>query len=232
MPLHDWTDLTNWESVHTFWMTEIARDLKSRLPPGFRAIIGSSPQVSIDSTRVKPDVSVTNGLHTPKPIFNEVSTEPDMEVVVATMEEDLSVMVACENRLIAAVELISPRNKDRPAAREHYASRFVNYLRGGVHLLLVDVHRRPLSFSFPRQMAADLGETIPSPPTPAAVSYRVGGAAAQGGRMLAVWQRALAVGEPLPAMPLPLGPDLLVSVDLDGTYGRAAADSYLDDASA
>ncbi len=46
--------------------------------------------------------------------------------------------------------------------------------------------------------------------------------------MLAVWQHALAVGAPLPGMPLPLTLDDAVMVDLEATYARAAADSYLD----
>ena len=90
-------------------------------------------------------------------------------------------------RLGAAVELVSPRNKDRPAGRDQYAGRCLNYPLGGVHLLLVDVHRRP-----------------------------------------AVGRQPLAPGRPLPPMPLPLGPDAAVTVDLDGTHSRAAADSYLD----
>ncbi len=126
MPLHDWTDRSGWEGMHMFWMTEIARALRATLPAGYRAVIGSSPLVAIGVAPVKPDV----------------------EVVVATLEEDATVLVEREGRLVAAVELISPRNKDRPAAREQYAGRYLNYLRGGVHLLLVDVHRRPLDFSF------------------------------------------------------------------------------------
>jgi hypothetical protein len=54
--------------------------------------------------------------------------------------------------------------------------------------------------------------------------YRVGAA---GGRMLAVWQYHLAIGEPLPSVPLPLTLDASVQIDLEATYGRAAADSYV-----
>ena len=50
--------------------------------------------------------------------------------------------------LIAAIELISPRNKDRPSSRETYLTRYLGYLLESVHLLLVDVHRRPIGFSF------------------------------------------------------------------------------------
>jgi hypothetical protein len=230
MPLHDWTDRTGWEGMHIFWMTEIARSLRASLPPGYRAVIGSSPLVAVGVAPVKPDVAVTNG--SPRPNGSTAAPahgapEPDVEVAVATLEEDATVLVEREGRLVAALELISPRNKDRPGAREQYAARYLNYLRGGVHLLLVDVHRRPLDFGFPQLIAEGLSESLPAPVAPSAVSYRVGAAAAQGGRMLGVWQHALTVGEPLPAMPLPLSLDDLVMVDLEATYSRAAADSYV-----
>jgi hypothetical protein len=45
--------------------------------------------------------------------------------------------------------------------------------------------------------------------------------------MLAIWRRPLVVGAPLPTLPLPLGVDRDVTVDLESTYMRAAADAYL-----
>ena len=229
MPLHDWNGRTGWEGMHVFWMTEIARGLRAVLPPGYRAVIGSSPLVAIGIAPVKPDVAVTNGsAHAPAPAPAAPTPEPDVEVAVATLEEDSSVQVERDGRLIAAVELISPRNKDRPAAREQYAGRYLNYLRGGVHLLLVDVHRRPLGFSFAEALAERLGSLPTAATGPAAVSYRVGAPAAAGGRMLGVWQQPLAVGAPLPAMPLALGADRAVTVELEPAYARAAADSYVE----
>jgi hypothetical protein len=228
MPLHDWTDRPGWEGLHIFWMTEIARGLRADLPPGYRAVIGASPLVAVGAAAVKPDVAVTNGpAHPPPDASPAVAPEPDVEVAVATLEADTSVQVERDGRLVAVVELVSPRNKDRPSAREQYAARYLSYLRGGVHLLLVDVHRRPLGFSFPQLIATSLEHELPAPPAPSAVSYRVGPPAATGGRMLAVWQHPLAIGEPLPRMPLALTADEAVMVDLESTYARAAADSYV-----
>lgn len=228
MPLHDWTDRPGWEGMHIFWMTEIARALRADLPPGYRAVIGSSPLVAVGVAPVKPDAAVTNGRPRAPVAPPAARTEPDVEVAVATLEEDATLVVEREGRLVAAVELISPRNKDRPGSREQYGGRYLNYLRGGVHLLLVDVHRRPLDFSFAQLIAAGLGQSIPAPPAPAVASYRVGAPAAQGGRMLGVWQHPLAAGRPLPPMPLLLAADDQVMVDLEATYARAAADSYVE----
>lgn len=230
MPLHDWTDRPGWEGLLIFWMTELARRLRADLPPGYRAVIGSSPLVAVGAVPVKPDVAVTNGTapHPPvSPAPAGLVPEPDVEVAVATLEEDTSVQVEQSGRLVAVVELVSPRNKDRPSARDQYAARYLGYLRGGVHLLLIDVHRRPVGFSFPQLIAANLGQELSATPAPSAVSYRVGAPAATGGRMLGVWQHGLTVGEPLPRLPLALTADDVVMTDLDATYARAAADSYI-----
>jgi hypothetical protein len=97
----------------------------------------------------------------------------------------------------------------------------------GVHLLLVDVHRRPSGFSFADRIAEELQIRQSSCPPPMAVSYRVGEPAATGGRILAIWRRPLTAGAPLPSVTLPLTVEEAVSVDLEQTYQRAVEDAYL-----
>jgi hypothetical protein len=106
-------------------------------------------------------------------------------------------------------------------------TRYLGYLFEGVHLLLVDVHRRPIGFSFADRIAQELQIEQPACPAPLAVSYRVGEPAATGGRLLAIWRRPLAVGDPLPTLPLPLTVAVSIAVDLETTYLQAAADAYL-----
>src|SRR5688572_9482992 len=99
MPLHDWTDRRGWEGLRIFWMTEIARALRADLPPGYRAVIGSSPLVAVGAELVKPDVAVTNGPPAaPRPSNPAAVPELDFEVAVATLEEDLSVQVERDGR--------------------------------------------------------------------------------------------------------------------------------------
>ncbi len=230
MPLHDWADRDNFDGFHTYWMTEIARQLRTKLPAGYRAVIGTSPTVSIGGDPRHPDVAVTNGVPHPAPPAAGSVRAPDAEVAVTTtlLDEDLSVQVERNGRLVAVVELIFPRNKDRPSARDVYTTRYLGYLQGGVHLLIVDVHRRPVGFSFPQRLAAELQTRLPEPPAPSAVSYRVGGPTPDGGRFLAVWAEPLTVGQPLPAVVLPISDRVDVTVDLDASYSRAAEDSYLE----
>jgi hypothetical protein len=236
MPLHDWTDRPGWEGVHHLWITELLRWIKPRLPEGYRAYIGSVPTVAIGAPAEKPDVSVRewkedqapgpslDSTSCPVQTFNE---DPDEEIAVAALEPSTSLYVELRGRLIAAVELVSPRNKDRPVARATYLARYVGCLLEGVHLLLIDVHRRPLSFSFADAIAQELHLQPSSLPTPLAVSYRVGEPAASGGKLLAIWRRPLRVDEPLPDMKLALSVKRSIPVDLEQTYMRAAADAYL-----
>jgi hypothetical protein len=238
MPLHDWTEQSGWEGVHHLWIAELLRWVKPRLPAGYRAYIGTVPTVAVGAPPEKPDVSVRQWpeqplpaeapLPNPAPGTEAATDEPDEEVAVALIDPGTTLFVEFRGRLVAAVELVSPRNKDRPVSRATYLTRYLGYLLEGVHLLLVDVHRRPLQFSFADHIAQELQLSRQSSlPPPMAVSYRVGEKAATGGRLLGIWRRPLTVGAPLPVVKLPITVDVAVSVDLEQTYLRAAADAYL-----
>jgi hypothetical protein len=230
MPLHDWTQRAGWDVVHQVWIVELLYWIKPRLPPGYRAYIGTTPTFAIGApVDDRPDVGVRdlptgNGPVPPAAISSE---EPDQEIAVATLEEPKTLLVEQQGRLISAVELVSPRNKDRPSSRTAYGSSYVAYLLKGVHLLLVDVHRQPLRFSFADQIAEELQLEQPPSPAPFAISYRLGEPAPNGGRFLALWRRPLTVDAPLPSVTLPLSVQDAVAVDLEQTYTRAAAAAYL-----
>jgi len=234
MPLHDWSDRTGWEGMHYLWITELLRWVKPRLPIGYRAYISSAPLLAVGAPLDRPDVGVrswspTEATRLPGPPVSETNTdadEPDEEIAVATLDPETAVYVERQGRLIAAVELISPRNNDRPIARSAYLARYLGYLLDGAHLVLIDVHRRPVGFSFADQIATELHLEQPSVPPPMAVSYRVGEPAATGGRLLAIWRRPMTVDDTLLPIPLPLTSQQEVILDLDQTYARAAEDAY------
>jgi hypothetical protein len=229
MPLHDWSALTGWDGVHQVWVVELLYAVKPLLPPAYRAYVGTSPTFAVGGpVEERPDVGVRDWPPGGPPGAADAGgSEPDEEVAVATLAAETAVLVERAGRLVAAVELVSPRNKDRLASQAGYAAAYAGYLLRGVHLLLVDVHRRPATFSFADRVAAQLGFRQPPLPAPHAVGYRVGGPAPAGGQFLALWRRALTVGAPLPAMRLPLSAEESVAVDLEGTYLRAAEAAYL-----
>ncbi|MFO0928441.1 MAG: DUF4058 family protein [Gemmataceae bacterium] len=234
MPLHDWVDERGWDSVHPFWLAYLVEWIQPRLPEGYRAYLGGVPALTVAAGEGRPDVGVRQWVADPPagPAAETAVLEPDVEVRAAVrLDPQPAVHVDLGGRLVAAVEVVSPRNKDRDAAKATYAARYLGYLRLGVHLLLVDVLPRPRGFSFADAIAADLGLEVPPLPSPFAAAYRVGEAVPAGddlGSLVGVWRRPLAVGQPLPPLPLPLSVHWAVVVDLEETYQRAARRAYLD----
>lgn len=205
MPLHDWTVTIGWEAIHLFWITELARHLKARLPAGFRTQLEVVPPV------------------------DGGGWEGNVEVGEPTPEIRPVLYVARAGSRVAAVELVSPLNKDPLEARTNSLYRYAGDLAGGIHLLLIDVHPQPAGFSFADEIARTSGiADQPRMPPPMAITYRVGEPAPEGGRHLSIWRRSLEIGADLPTLPLPLDASTTVPVDLGATYARAAADAYLE----
>lgn len=232
MPLHEWTDRGGWEGVHHLWIAELLHWIKPRLPAGYRAYVGSAPTISVGAPAERPDVGVRewSGDKAPKSVKaakRRSAPEPDLQFRVNMMAPKRAVYVARLDRLTAAVELVSPRNKDRPEARALYLNRYMSYLIEGAHLLLIDVHRRPLKFSFADHINRQLGIRQAPLQAPMAVAYRISDPLDSDFQLLAVWRRPLTVGQALPVMALPLTVERSVPVDLEQTYMRAAADAYL-----
>src|ERR1700722_19192094 len=181
MPLHEWNDRMGWDGIHLTWLVELLRSIKSQLPAGYRVYLGTPPPAGIDAVSVSPDVLVRDRYE-----WMEIP-RPDIEVAIASLDTAPALHVVFHGQLIAALEVIPPRDKDRPARRDSSLARYLGYLLQGAHLLLVDVHRRPLGFSFADQIAVELQLDRPHCPSPLAACYRVGEPAATGGRLLALW---------------------------------------------
>ena len=235
MPLHDWTDERGWDSVHPFWLAYLIEWIQPRLPEGYKALLGGVPALTVESGNGKPDVSVRKwGPEMPaKVVATDTGRRPDLEAnAVFRLDPQRAVHIDFHGQLIAAIEIVSPRNKDRADAKETYSNRYLGYLRLGVHLMVVDVLPRPKGFSFSDAITNGLGllDLAPLPP-PFAASYRVGEVVPVGndmGSLVALWRRSLQVGQPLPTLPLPLNVHSAVSIDLEETYHRAAKRAYLD----
>lgn len=235
MPLHDWTDERGWDSVYPLWLTYLLEYVQERLPPGYKAFLGGVPSLTVDSGHGKPDVSVRQW--EPAPAAETVRSgtsvlEPDLEANVAfRLDPQRAIHIDFHGQLIAALEIVSPRNKDRASAKETYTNRYLGYLELGVHLMLVDVLPRPSGYSFSDAITSSLGLDLPSLPPPFAAAYRVGEVVPVGddlGSLVGLWRRRLHVGQPLPTLPLPLSVHQAVTIDLEETYRRATKRAYLD----
>jgi len=128
-------------------------------------------------------------------------------------------------RLVAAVEIISPANKDRSENREQFTAKCAALLRQGVSLVLVDLFTvRNVNLYY--ELLQLIGQRDPAfggpPPATyaAACRWRPRGKS----RWLEVWNHPLAVGVALPCLPLWLTDGLAIPLDLEASYEKARGD--------
>ncbi len=230
MPLLDhfhspWSPDWPWEGIHAAWAANIAGGLNAGLlPPDYHAIplIKQGGQVEIDVATLRRDGDPASA---PGETATAVWAPPRATASnpVDFNEEDVFEIQVLRRfggaHLRAAVELISPANKDRPESRRAFATKCASYLAKGVSLVLIDVVTERLA-----NMHAELFQLLgvngapswKSPTNLYAIAYRV--VLSGGRRTLESWQEALALGQPLPTMPLWLDVDLGIPLRLEETY--------------
>ncbi|HZL34652.1 MAG TPA: DUF4058 family protein [Tepidisphaeraceae bacterium] len=129
--------------------------------------------------------------------------------------------------LAAAIELISPGNKDRPEARRGFAAKCATYLQQGIGLIIVDiVTDRHANLHNELIGLLEVGEKfLISPDDLYAVAYRP--IRRTNIERIDVWPAALAVGKQLPLLPLALDRDICLPLDLEAAYTEARQRSRL-----
>jgi hypothetical protein len=123
--------------------------------------------------------------------------------------------------LVAAVELVSPANKDRPENRRAFVTKCAALLQQDVCVSIVDlVTTRDFNLYADLLTLLDRSDPAftPNPPSVYAVTCR--GRKGQVGHRsrLETWAYPLVVGQPLPTLPLWLSDDLAVSLELEASY--------------
>jgi hypothetical protein len=234
MPLRDHfqetlSDDWPWDGFHTAWATAIASYLNHGvLPPTYHA----RPQVKRGS-EIEIDVATLRYGDGPRPTEGAGGTavwtppRPQLSETVDFTDLDVFEVQVFRRRggsqLRAAVELVSPANKDRPSNRHAFAVKCASYLNRGVSVILIDVVTER-SANLHAEVLDVLRLTgVPSWLSPTnlyAVAYRM--IRDNGKHQLDAWPEALAVGAPLPTMPLWLDVDLSVPLRLEETYLAAA----------
>lgn len=230
MPLHDWSRTHGWGGVQLYWLCELAQAMKPLMPHEERVYVGHSPVVPNDSPA--PSVRWGRGERPPRKWWLD-DAEPDpfqpdrkAEAGPGLLDHSRSCYVEHDGRLIAVIELAPDSYLDPADLTAKYVTRYLGYLTNGVHLLLVDVHPRP-GPSLAEQVLRRLGLADEPLPAPNVVSFRVH-PDKPGGFSSIAWRRAaLAVGRPLPSVPLALSFPQVVPVDLETTYRKAATAAYL-----
>ena len=125
--------------------------------------------------------------------------------------------------LVAAIELVSLANKDRPASRDAFVSKCAALAQQGIGLMIIDIvtgRKANLHNELLFRLAPP--EWIPMESELYASAYHL--IDSNGGPALETWQESLALGKPLPTMPLFIGDGEFVMVDLNGTYLKTCVD--------
>jgi hypothetical protein len=122
-------------------------------------------------------------------------------------------------RLVAAVEIVSPSNKDRSESRRVFVAKCEALLRQGVSVAIVDLVTSR-HFNLYAELLELIGQRDASlgdgPPAIYAAACRW---IERGGKhLLETWSHVLQVGQALPTLPLWLAPNFFVPLDLEGSY--------------
>ena len=120
-------------------------------------------------------------------------------------------------QLVAAVEIVSPANKDRPEHRQAFVSKCLALLQARVSVTIIDIVTTRQTNLF-RELLTEIGQpTTDDAPFLYAVTCRTVSPLNRPSR-LQTWEQELEIGQPLPTMPLWLDDDLAVPLELETSY--------------
>jgi Protein of unknown function (DUF4058) len=240
MPLRDHfhpplTTIASWEELHGGWPMVIVQQLRKQLPPGYV----SGPRVHAGA-RVEIDVSTYEKDET-RPTFRDpdrnggVATAvwapaaPSMVVETELPDEDeyeVRIYDAERGRtLVAAIEIVSPANKDRPEKRNAFVGKCAALLRNGVAVSIVDIVTTR-HFNLYGELMTFVGypdQSLGSKP-PAIYAASCRWVRKSDRAALETWSHTLVIGQPLPTLPLWLTDTLSVPLDLERSYEQACDD--------
>jgi hypothetical protein len=132
-------------------------------------------------------------------------------------------------RLVAAVEIVSPANKDRANHRQAFVAKCATLLQNQVSISIVDLVTTR-DFNLYHDLLKLIDEVDPAfglePPRLYAVACR--GTRPTEAWTLECWAHPLAVGEPLPALPLWLADNLALPLDLEESYEQTCRDLRIE----
>ena len=235
MPLRDHfrpplSDRRSWEGFHGQWPAMIVIGLNRKLPQRYFAEpqvhLGSS--VEIDAATYQEDEAgpptagerddgggvATAAWAPPRPSLSFASDLPALDEYEVRVYDTKS-----GRRLVAAVEIVSPANKDRPEHRRAFVTKCAALLQARVCVAIVDLVTTRTSNLY-RELIELFGQADPSladgPPPLYAVSCRW--TRDRDAWLLETWTHPLALSRPLPTLPLWLAENLAIPLELEESY--------------
>jgi hypothetical protein len=226
----------SWESFPSFWAVAIAEHLNRLLPRRYIATVAThlGSQVEADVAEFESSFEAEDA--PPDGAGDGVAVQtwaPPLTTLVApaVFPDDFEVHVQDQvdgAQLVAAVELVSPRNKDRPESRRAFAAKCSAYLQRGIGLISVDTvtsRHSNLHNELVQLMGWAAPLRMPDDAFLYAVAYRP--ARRQERNEIDLWPVPLGVDAPLPLLPLALKRARAVPLDLEATYTDARQRSRL-----
>ena len=238
MPLRDHfrppLDLKHsWDKLHGGWPMVIVQDLFAKLPEGYLAApnvhLGASFEIDVTThveeelTPVRVETNGNGGVATavwapPAPTFTKEGELPEQDEYEVRIYDERR-----GQRLVAAVEIVSPSNKDRPESRREFVAKVATLLRHDVSVSIVDLVT-VRQFNLYADLLALVGQSDPAVGESSPYLYAVTLRQRKRRRKrlsLDSWFYPLSLGQPLPTLPLWLSVDLAVALDLETTYEAA-----------
>ncbi len=192
---------TEWTSVHSNFIEEIARQLAPQLLPKYvvrsvrRFVMDDPLDLSIVPRATVPDIGVLN-TREPAPTYAGEAATAVLPLQIPTVIPEkvpitsLEIRDVIERELVTAIELMSPTNK-RGEGYDEYIRKRARILQSRTHLLEIDLLRRG--------RRAPMQRPLPDAP------YFVFLSRAEKRPITDVWPIQLA--DPLPTIPVPLLPE-------------------------
>jgi hypothetical protein len=235
MPLRDhfrppvWKQASG-EGFHGGWPMAIVLELNKVLPREFtaepRVHLGTNFEIDgcayegYDESSAK--MTSGNG-HGGAATATWAPPQPTLAVDEELTEQyEYEVLVYDQSRgrqLVAAVEIVSPANKDRPENRRAFVSKCSALLQKRVCVSIVDLVTTR-NFNLYCDLLETIGRTDPAFAQAPSATYAVTcrGRKVREKPRFETWAYPLVVGQPLPTLPIWLTEDLAVSLDLEASY--------------
>jgi hypothetical protein len=233
MPIHDWSRVPAgiFHDFHHALIEQIKRDLNAGvLPTGYYAM---AEQVA---GGLGPDVL---GLHKPKAVADDpgnggvrptrnggggtLLAPPKVRIVAQADQEYVrrkrslvAIRHVSGHRVVAVIEVVSPGNKSTRPALDQFIKKAAEFLDQGIHLLIVDLI--PPGRHDPGGIHGAIWEYIAAEEFAPPADKPLTVAAYESGPPTRAYVEPLAVGDPLPDMPLFLEPREWIPTPLNRSY--------------
>ncbi len=230
--------ITSWEGFHGGWPMVIVQQLRTQLPTGYvaepRVHSGSQVEIGVaafeeydaapSSTMNEGNGGVSTAVWAPpRPSVAVETTLPDYD------EYEVRIFDARRRRhLVAAIEIVSPANKDRPEHRNVFVAKCAALLVKGVAVSIVDLVTVK-HFNLYFDLLAVIGHSDPTLGDPSPHLYAASCRWTRQGKqtLLKAWSHVLTLEQPLPTSPLWLSKDLVVPLNLEQSYEQACSDLWI-----